>query len=224
MPCKISMSPCPIGTSAVSCTASYLQFTYFGIRFPPSNSAVRRRRLACGVCINFCLSSASCGCGFCFKETRVCNHQAANGIAHTTPSSVRCCEQSRLNSNTVTNKRPSSSLQCGGENLERSPCRQPLCIVRQLAVLLGMPLPPYPNPPVAPTPLVLSACLLKLLEKKETNRGSVLRLCSVAEAVAKGRNRHRGELERLCARIVTISDLVLEQRTRSSCGKAARNI
>jgi hypothetical protein len=70
MPCKISMSPCPIGTSAVSCTASYLQFTYFGIRFPPSNSAVRRRRLACGVCINFCLSSASCGCGFCFKETR----------------------------------------------------------------------------------------------------------------------------------------------------------
>jgi len=143
------MSPCPIGTSAVSCTASYLQFTYFVIRFPPSNSAVRSRRFACGVCISFCLSSASCECGFCFKEARVCHDQEANGIALTTPSSVRCCEQSRLNSNTVTKKRPSSSLKCGGDNLERSPCRQPLCIMRQLAFMLEMPLPPFPYLPLA---------------------------------------------------------------------------
>jgi len=124
MPCKISMSPCPIGTSAVSCTASYLQFT---------KSAVRSRRL---VSINICQSPASCVGGLCFKETRVCNYQEANGTARTTPSSMRCCQHSRLNSNTVTKTRPSSSLKCGGQNLERSPCRQPLCIMRQLALSL----------------------------------------------------------------------------------------
>ena len=183
----------------MSCTASYLQFTYFGIRFPPSNSAVRRRRLACGVCIHFCLSSASCGCGFCFKETRVCNHQEANGIARTTPSSVRCCQQSRLNSNTVTNKRSSSSLQCGGENLERSPCRQPLCIMRQLAVLLGMPLPPCPD--CGALLLVFRPFLLRLLEKRREQKiKKIVERLAVhsCRGRALGSKRRRGKRQMIC--------------------------